>query len=114
MTIRGRLYGCPVELSLGLLGGKWKTIILARLKEGPLRYGELRRLIPDLSEKMLSQRLRDLQDAGFVARSDEDEKPVYALTARGRSLQPTLEALYAWGEAVAVETGARFRKPVAS
>jgi DNA-binding HxlR family transcriptional regulator len=54
-------FGCPVELSLELLGGKWKPVILARLKERPHRYSELRKLIPNLSTKMLSQRLRDLE-----------------------------------------------------
>ncbi|TIT84977.1 MAG: helix-turn-helix transcriptional regulator, partial [Mesorhizobium sp.] len=54
MTRRGRLYGCPVELALDALGGKWKTVILARIKERPLRYSELRRMIPSLSDKMLT------------------------------------------------------------
>ena len=61
-----RLYGCPVEFALDMLGGKWKTVILARIKEQPMRYSELRRMIPSLSEKMLSQRLKELVDAGFV------------------------------------------------
>jgi hypothetical protein len=62
-----RTFGCAVELSLELLGGKWKPIILARLKDGPLRYGELRRLIPSLSDKMLTERLADLQAIGLIA-----------------------------------------------
>jgi DNA-binding HxlR family transcriptional regulator len=60
-----RTFGCAVELSLELLGGKWKPIILARLKDGPLRYGELRRLTPSLSDKMLTERLADLQAVGL-------------------------------------------------
>lgn len=52
-------YGCPVELSLDVLGGKWKSVILARLKDGPLRYGELRTLVSGLSDKMLTERLHD-------------------------------------------------------
>ncbi|MER8953131.1 helix-turn-helix transcriptional regulator [Mesorhizobium sp. M0833] len=53
MTQRGRPYGCPVEFALDALGGKWKTVILARIKEQPMRYSDLRRLIPSLSDKML-------------------------------------------------------------
>ena len=56
-----RSFGCPTELALELLGGKWKTVILARLKGGPQRYGELRRKIPRLSDKMLTQCLQGLQ-----------------------------------------------------
>jgi DNA-binding HxlR family transcriptional regulator len=107
----GRLFGCPVELTLSLLGGKWKTIILARLKQGPMRYGELRRMVPDLAEKVLTQRLRELQADGFITRvpAPESRATRYALSARGRSLSPALEALYTWGERAARETGARFR-----
>lgn len=110
----GRLYGCPVELSLDLIGGKWKTIILARLKEESLRYGELRRLVPNLSEKMLTQRLRELEEAGFIERSmDGKSQTRYVLTSHGRSLQPALAALYEWGHATAAATGARFRTATA-
>ena len=110
MPVTGRLYGCPVELSLDLIGGKWKTVILARLKEGSLRYGELRRLIPGLSDKVLSQRLRELEEAGFVQRSTDPEGQTrYALTAHGLSLSPALTALYEWGASTASQVGARFR-----
>ncbi len=88
--------GCPVELALELLGGKWKPVILARLKAGPLRYGELRRLIPALSDKMLTERLADLQAQGLVERIAEGAG--YRLTARGESLRPVLGALYDWGQ----------------
>jgi DNA-binding HxlR family transcriptional regulator len=93
-----KTFGCPVELSLQLLGGKWKTVILARLKERPLRYGELRALIPQLSDKMLTERLADLREAGLVERSGGAS---YRLSARGESLRPILQALYDWGEAQA-------------
>ena len=108
---KGRLYGCPVELTLERIGGKWKTVILARLKKSPLRYGELRRTIPDLSEKVLSQRLRDLQETGFVKLLDDgsDGHRRYTLTERGLSLGPALDALGAWGEAIGHAEGVRFR-----
>lgn len=113
MPVRGRLYGCPVELSLDLIGGKWKTVILARLKMAPLRYGELRREISSLSDKVLTQRLRELEEDGFVERVVDDAQTSYALTDQGRSLQPALEALYAWGEVAATKSGARFRTALA-
>jgi len=55
-----RKYGCPVEFSIDQLSGKWKTVILSRLKIRPMRYGELRHDIPQLSDKVLTERLRDL------------------------------------------------------
>ena len=105
-----RRYGCPVELSLDVLGGKWRAVILARLKDAPLRYGELRRAIPNLSDKMLSQRLRELEENGLVERSAAGDGGTlrYALTARGRSLQPILQALYDWGLDVAEELDVAF------
>jgi len=110
MERAGRLYGCPVELTLDLLGGKWQTVILARLKQGPLRYGELRRAVPGLADKVLTQRLRDLEESGFIERSRLARGPIrYRLTATGRSLSPALEALYEWGLDAAPRLRARFR-----
>src|SRR5258708_33259271 len=80
---------CPTEFTLQVLGGKWKTVILCFLKLGPLRYAELRRLIPSLSDKVLSQRLRELAEAGLIEHSKPaggDKSEVYALAARGQSL----------------------------
>lgn len=98
-------FGCPVELSLELLAGKWKPVILARLKERPYRYSELRKLIPTLSTKMLTQRLRDLELQGLIARRGLPGKPqaVYHLTARAESLKPVLQALHDWGQQAATE-----------
>lgn len=91
-------YGCPVELAIELLGGKWKPVILAWLKESPMRYGELRRVIPALSDKVLTERLRDLREQGWVEVVDGR----YRLTRRAESARPLLQALYDWGETVAV------------
>jgi DNA-binding HxlR family transcriptional regulator len=110
MTQSGRLYGCPVEFALDALGGKWKTVILARIKEQPMRYSELRREIPALSDKMLTQRLADLVDIGFIALEPfPDGKERYAVTDRGRDLAATLQALYAWGNRHGRAAGVRFR-----
>jgi len=110
MTQAGRLYGCPVEFALDTLGGKWKTVILARIKEGPMRYADLRRLIPSLSDKVLTQRLADLVEIGFVAiERSGDGKGRYVLTDRGRNLATTLQALYDWGSEHGRSIGVRFR-----
>ncbi len=110
MTQRGRLYGCPVEFALDALGGKWKTVILAWLKHRPMRYSDLRRAIPSLSEKMLTQRLAELCEIGFVAlESGEDGKGRYALTERGRGLAAALQGLYEWGNSHEHAFGIRFR-----
>jgi DNA-binding HxlR family transcriptional regulator len=107
-----KTYGCPVELSLDLLGGKWKSVILARLKDRPLGYGELRRLISDLSDKVLTERLKGLEAQGLVTRLRNPGRPArlrYALTERGQSLRPILEALYSWGEQAAADLDVQIR-----
>ena len=97
-----RTFSCPVELALEVLGGKWKPVILAHLKEGPKRYGELRARVPRLSDKMLTQRLHDLEELGLIERA----RTTYRLSARGESLRPVLESLHAWGRASHGESGA--------
>lgn len=103
-----RRYHCPVELAVDVIGGKWRPVILAHLKEGVHRYGELRRRMPEVSEKMLVQRLRELAADGLVERHDHGTNPPhveYRLTEEGRSLGPVLQALYDWGAARAGRTG---------
>ena len=107
-------FHCPVELTLDVIGGKWATIVLAHLKEGVHRYGALRRKMPDVSEKVLVQRLRGLEARGLIARRADDTTPPgveYWLTEEGQSLAPVLEALYAWGEKRAERTGVRIDQP---
>jgi DNA-binding HxlR family transcriptional regulator len=104
-----RRFYCGVELTLEILQGKWKPVILAHLKEGPMRYGELRSAIPRLSEKMLSQRLRDLEEEGLVSRVKAGRRgspATYRLTQRGESLRPLLGALNDWGFRIADDVGA--------
>jgi DNA-binding HxlR family transcriptional regulator len=93
-------FNCPTEFTLAVLGGKWKTVILCYLKERPCRYAELRKLLPSLSDKMLTERLADLVASGLVARKKLAGRPradTYVLTARGRSLGSILRNLYTWG-----------------
>ncbi|MBC8082620.1 MAG: helix-turn-helix transcriptional regulator [Hymenobacter sp.] len=93
---------CPITAALDVLGGKWKVFVLARLAEYPLlRFGELHRLIPKVSQKMLTQQLRELEEAGLVARRIYAEVPPrveYRLTTHGQTLQPVLRALRDWGD----------------
>ncbi len=109
-------FNCPTEFTLQVLGGKWKTVILCYLKLGPLRYAELRKLIPQLSDKVLSQRLRELTEAGLVERGKPggDRSDVYALAARAQSLSVILTELYSWGDANAAEFGVTVGHPLRS
>jgi DNA-binding HxlR family transcriptional regulator len=104
-----RRFYCGVELALEILQGKWKPVILAHLKESPMRYGQLRAAIPRLSDKMLSQRLRDLEEQGLVSRAKTGSRgspSIYRLTRRADSLRPLLGALNDWGIQAAPEVGA--------
>jgi DNA-binding HxlR family transcriptional regulator len=111
-------FNCPTEFTLQVLGGKWKTVILCYLKIAPLRYADLRKLIPSLSDKVLSQRLRELVEAGLVERNRSskseggDRSEVYALSARGHSLNRILTELYAWGDENATAFGVKVGHPL--
>lgn len=106
---------CPSEFALDVLGGKWKTVILCYLKYQPLRYTDLRKLLPALSDKVLSERLRELVDQGLVVKlAAESRKPsaTYTLSARGRSLGTLLQALYTWGANNAAAFGVQVEEPL--
>jgi DNA-binding HxlR family transcriptional regulator len=93
--------GCPVEAVVAVIGGKWKTGILYNLLHRPHRFGELRRALGPITEKMLIQQLRELEAEGVVRRHAFPEIPPrveYSLTEHGLALRPALEALRAWGE----------------
>ncbi|MGK6320295.1 winged helix-turn-helix transcriptional regulator [Sphingomonas sp. DT-204] len=99
-------YGCPVELALEFVGGKWKTVVLAWLKEEPQRYGDLRGRIEGISDKVLTERLKELEQLGLIQKKPSatgDSSLVYCLSDRGESLRPVLDALYHWGNAIAQE-----------
>ena len=93
---------CPVATTLSYVGGKWKPIILFELRGGPLRTGELTRRIPQVSAKMLTQQLRQLERDGVVQRRIHQQGPPkveYSLTPLGQSLRPVMNALASWGKA---------------
>jgi len=91
---------CPVETTLAVIGGKWKPLVLWRLKSGVRRFGELQRLIPGVTRKVLTQHLRELERDGIVARKVYGEVPPkveYSLTKYGLTLRPLLDELCEWG-----------------
>ena len=91
---------CPVKLTADVIGGKWKPSILFFLEGGTLRFGELQRLIPGMTKKMLTQHLRDLERDEIVHRKIYAEVPPkveYSLTRHGQSLKPILKLMSAWG-----------------
>jgi DNA-binding HxlR family transcriptional regulator len=90
---------CPAETTLDVIGGRWKVPILWHLFSGTLRFSELRRALPDITQKMLTQQLRELEHDGVVARKVYAEVPPkveYSLTPRGLSLRPVVEAMCHW------------------
>lgn len=94
--------GCPVEATLALIGGKWKGVVLWHLLQGTLRFNEIRRRLPNVTQRMLTNQLRELETDGFVIRTVYPEVPPkveYSLSERGRSLEPVILALKVWGEA---------------
>ena len=100
------LPACPVETTLMLIGSKWKVLILRDLMPGTKRFGELRRSIGSVSQKVLTAQLRDMEARGLVDRRVYAEVPPrveYSLTELGRSLRPILDAMWAWGEAYKVK-----------
>lgn len=94
--------GCAVEATLGLIDGKWKGVVLYHLLDGTLRFNEIRRKLPSVTQRMLTNQLRELEADGLLARKVFAEVPPrveYSLTDRGRSLRPVIMALKAWGDA---------------
>ena len=93
--------GCAVEATLSVLGGRWKGVVLFWLLPGKKRFGELRRLLPHCSQRMLTVQLRELEEDGLVKRTVFAEVPPrveYELTAFGRSVEPILLGMREWGE----------------
>ena len=95
------LPACPVETTLALIGDKWKVLILRDLLPGTKRFGELKKSIGSVSQKVLTAQLRDMEQNGLVHREVFAEVPPrveYSLTDLGKSLKPILDAMWNWGE----------------
>jgi DNA-binding HxlR family transcriptional regulator len=101
MRISKRLPGLPIERALGVISGRWKAIIIYVLLSGPKRTSELEKHIPSLTQKVLIQQLRALEEHGLVYRkagADDAHRVDYALTPLGMSLEPLIVQLRQWGE----------------
>lgn len=95
------LPACPVETTLMLISDKWKVLILRDLMPGTKRFGELKKSVGAVTQKVLTAQLRQMEESGLVSRTVYPEVPPrveYALTDLGYSLKPVLEAMWAWGE----------------
>ena len=102
------LPACPVETTLMLIGDKWKVLILRDLMPGRKRFGELKKSIGSVSQKVLTAQLRDMEESGLLTRTVYAEVPPrveYRLTDLGRSLEPILDAMRNWGEAYKAQSG---------
>lgn len=99
--LKSKKYNCPVELTVEVMGGKWKSRIMWHLSQKSYRYGELRKLIPGITQKMLTQSLRELEADGLIARNTYEgkiPKVEYFLTEYGESTTPLLQLMSQWGK----------------
>ena len=98
---KGKSYPCCTSLTMGIIGGKWKTVILFYLSHGPQRYSDLRKKMPTVTERTLSLQLKNLEHDGVVNRKVYTKKPPlkveYSLTKMGESLVPLIHSIADWG-----------------
>ncbi|MGZ3696127.1 MAG: winged helix-turn-helix transcriptional regulator, partial [Bdellovibrionota bacterium] len=99
--MKKRKFNCPAEMTLHLIGGKWKAILLYNMRKAPIRFGELRRRSPGISTAILTSQLRELETSGLVKRRVVSGLPSlaveYSLSERGESLRPILSTMIRWG-----------------
>src|SRR5260370_20015480 len=101
---------CPVETPARIVGGRWKAAVLEQLFQGTKRFSELKRAITGITQRTLSQQLRDLQSTGIIERTvyaDTPPRVVYAISPLGRSLRPLLETMCQWGKSHAAAMALR-------
>ena len=103
-VFRGQEYPCCASLTMGVIGGKWKTVILFHLIHGRLRYSELRKAMPTVTERTLSLQLKKLEEDGIINRKVYHKKPPlkveYSLTELGQTLVPIINSIAEWGDFV--------------
>lgn len=99
--MKKKSYNCPGELTVSLIGGKWKVILIYNLRKEALRFGELKRRSPGITAATLTAQLRELEDSGLIKKSligsDKLSGVQYALTPKGDSLRPIINAMIRWG-----------------
>ncbi|WP_308992748.1 helix-turn-helix domain-containing protein [Mariniflexile litorale] len=104
---KGKEYPCCTSLTMGIIGGKWKTVILFHLIDGTLRYNELRKEMPSVTERTLSLQLKTLEEDGIIKRKVYTSKPplkvAYSLTDFGKTLIPIVKSIADWGVMVVEE-----------
>lgn len=108
VLLKGKEYHCAMDITMDFIGGKWKTVVLWYLRKDKKRFNELKKLIPGITEKMLSLQLKDLENDGIITRKQYPEIPPrveYYLTEFGKTLIPTLEEIAKWGRALAETRG---------
>jgi DNA-binding HxlR family transcriptional regulator len=106
--IEGNIYHCAMDVTMDYIGGKWKTVVLWYLRDKTMRFNELKRQIPEITEKMLSIQLKTLEEDGLVNREVFAEVPLrveYSLTEFGKTLRPVLEAIAKWGRSLGETDG---------
>ena len=100
VKMHGQTYHCAMDITMDYIGGKWKTVVLWYLRNKTMRFGELKKQIPEITEKMLSIQLKALEEDGVIQREVFQEVPLrveYSLTDFGKTLVPVLEAIAKWG-----------------
>lgn len=101
---QGKSYPCCTSLTMEIIGGKWKTVILYHLRDGKLRYNEIRKAMPAVTERTLSLQLKRLEEDKVIKREVIHEKPplkvFYSLTALGTTLLPIVQSIADWGDYV--------------
>lgn len=101
-------FHCALDVTMSFIGGKWKTVVIWYLRKGKKRFGELKILVPDITDKMLSMQLKSLEEDGFLKRTVYPEVPPrveYELTAEGKTLIPIVNEIAKWGRAKADKEG---------
>ena len=96
----GTFYYCPVDLTLSVIGGRWKSLVFWNLRDGAKRFGEMKKILVGINDKMLTQVLRELEKSGIVHRKVYEVLPPkveYSLTEEGRKLLPVMQQMEEWG-----------------
>jgi len=107
--LNGKIYHCAMDVTMAYIGGRWKTVVLWYLRKKTLRFAELKKHIPEITEKMLSIQLKKLEAQGLIKREVFGTKPPvraeYSLTEFGKTLIPAIEAIALWGRTLGYAEG---------